>query len=662
MKIDFLNIDLETYSDADLSTCGVYRYVESSSFEILLFGYAINGGKVSVVDLARGETLPAEVIHALLDPSIIKYAFNASFERICLSRWLASHYPHLFNGYGSAEDTTASYLDPVSWKCTMIWCAYLGLPLSLANVGKVLELDDQKMTEGKNLLRYFCMPCKPTKANGNRTRNLPEHAPEKWELFLKYNRRDVEVEMTIQHRLKNYPVPDFVWEEYHLDQQINDRGVLIDPVFIKNAIQMDERSRSDLLEQMKALTHLENPNSVSQLKAWLAQRGVSLPSLGKKDVRAYLPSASGDVKKVLELRLQTSKSSVKKYQAMERAVCKDGRARGMFQFYGANRSGRWAGRLVQLQNLPRNKMDDLAEVRELVRGGAYETLKSLHPNIPDVLSQLIRTALIARPGYHFVVSDFSAIEARVLAYLAHEDWRLAAFSRDEDIYCASASRIYGVPVVKHGINSELRDKGKIAELALGYGGSVGAMISMGALDGGLTERELPDLVQAWRSSNPHIVQLWEDVDRAVKRTVRYGVRSEVNGIFFFYRNQMLFIRLPSQRFLCYAKPRIEYSEKGYEEITYEGIDSQKKWSRIRSYGAKFVENIVQAISRDLLAYAMKQLSDQFICAHVHDELIIECKENISSAGICEKMNEAPPWMPDIPLQADGGETKFYRKV
>ena len=656
-----MSIDLETYSDVDISKCGAYKYAESENFEILLFGVSIDGGDVQVFDLACGDTIPDDILAALSDYTVTKWAFNANFERICLSNWLRKHHPAHFKGYSIPEDPASKYLDPASWKCTMIWSAYMGLPLSLEGVGAVLKLQDQKMKEGKDLIKYFCCPCKPTKVNGGRTRNLPEHAPDKWETFKTYNKRDVDVEMAIKQRLSKFPVPDFVWEEYHLDQEINDRGIMLDMDVVENAIAFDEKSKAELMIAMQNITNLDNPNSVVQMKQWLSDNGIEAESLGKKDVAAMIKDTDGDVAAALKLRLQLAKSSVKKYQAMQNAVCKDGRAHGMFQFYGANRSGRWAGRLIQLQNLPQNHMNDLADARELVRTGDYDSLELLYDDIPDTLSQLIRTAFIARPGYKFVVSDYSAIEARVLAYLAGETWRSKVFAEGKDIYCASASQMFGVPVEKHGINSHLRQKGKIAELALGYGGSVGALISMGALDMGLTEDELQPLVDSWRASNPNITAFWWNVDNAVKTAIKMKVPTEVNGIKFLCRSGMLFIKLPSGRTLSYVKPRIGENRFGGESVTYEGIGSTKKWERIESYGPKFVENIVQAVSRDLLCFAMRNLSHCFICGHVHDELIIECSQDVDYKSICNIMSRSPDWMPDILIRSDGYETPFYKK-
>lgn len=656
-----LSIDLETYSDIDISKCGAYKYAESDNFEILLFGVSVNNGPVVVYDLTSGDEIPAEILAALSDENVTKWAFNASFERVCLSNWLRKHHPKYFKTYNTQGDPVQNFLDPASWKCTMIWSAYMGLPLSLEGVGSVLKLQNQKMKEGKDLIKYFCSPCKPTKVNGGRTRNLPEHAPDKWETFKTYNRRDVEVELAIKQRLSKFPVPDSVWHEYHIDQEINDRGIMLDMDVVENAIAFDEKSKSDLMMAMKNITNLDNPNSVVQMKQWLSDNGVETESLGKKDVAGLIKETDGDISKALKLRLQLAKSSVKKYQAMQNAVCKDGRAHGMFQFYGGNRSGRWAGRLIQLQNLPQNHMSDLAEARELVRTGDYDTLDMLYDDIPDTLSQLIRTAFIARPGYKFIVSDYSAIEARVLAHLAGETWRSKVFAEGKDIYCASASQMFGVPVEKHGVNSHLRQKGKIAELALGYGGSVGALKSMGALEMGLTEEELQPLVDSWRNSNPMITAFWWDVDTAVKTAIKQRIPTEVREIKFFYRSGMLFIRLPSGRILSYVKPRIGENRFGGESVTYEGIGSTKKWEHIESYGPKFVENIVQAVSRDILCNAMKTLRHCFIVGHVHDELIIECSSGVDLNEICKQMGRSLDWMPGILLRADGYETNFYKK-
>lgn len=661
--METISIDIETYSGNDLNKCGVYKYVQHSDFDILLFGYAVDGGVVHVVDLAAGEEIPEEIVAALSDEDVTKWAFNSNFERICLSEWLRRNRPEHFSSYGVEGDSVGEYLDPRGWKCSMIWSAYMGLPLSLAGVGAVLGLEEQKLKEGKDLIRYFCVPCKPTKSNGGRTRNLPEHDPEKWDLFKFYNRRDVEVEQSIQKKLRNFTVPDSVWEEFWLDQEINDRGILLDLMLVKNAIALDEISKDKLSDAMKDLTELENPNSVAQMKQWLSDQGVEAESLGKKDVAKMIADEDidEDVTEALRLRQQLAKSSVKKYQAMQTAVCNDGRARGMFQFYGANRSGRWAGRIIQLQNLPQNHMDDLEQARGLVRNGDYEALSMLYDSVPNVLSELIRTAFVAGEGNKFCVADFSAIEARVLSWLAGEQWRTDVFVNNGDIYCASASAMFGVPVEKHGQNAELRQKGKIAELALGYGGSVGALKSMGAIEMGLTEEELQPLVDSWRSANPNIVRFWWDVDRAVKKAVKQREPSELKGIRFECRSGMLFITLPSGRRLSYVKPRMGENRFGGESVTYEGVGGTKKWERIESYGPKFVENIVQAISRDILCYAMRTLSHCLICAHVHDELIIECRKDVSLDAICEQMGRTPPWAEGLVLRADGYETPFYKK-
>lgn len=642
-----LSIDLETYSDQSLQKTGVYRYVESPDFEILLFAYSVDGGPVQQIDLACGEKIPSEILCALEDDKVTKWAFNANFERICLSRFLG--YP------------TGAYLEPDSWKCSMVWAAYMGLPLSLEGAGAVLGLEKQKLAEGKDLIKYFCQPCAPTKSNGQRTRNLPKHAPDKWLAFKKYNIRDVETEMSIQARLSKYPVPDSVWEEYHLDQEINDRGVGLDMELVRQAIQMDGRSRSELTQAMKELTSLDNPNSVQQMKQWLADNGVETDTLGKKAVAELLKTAPPQLQKVLTLRQQLAKSSVKKYQAMETAVCADDRARGMFQFYGANRTGRWAGRIIQMQNLPQNHLDDLSEARGLVRAGGFDALEMLYEDVPDTLSQLIRTAFVPQENRKFIVADFSAIEARVIAWLAGEKWRQDVFAEGKDIYCASASQMFGVPVEKHGVNGHLRQKGKIAELALGYGGSVGALKAMGALEMGLSEDELPALVSAWRQANPKIVQFWWAVDRAVMDAVSRRTTTKTHGIIFSARNGMLFITLPSGRSLSYVKPKIGENRFGGDCITYEGVGGTKKWERIDSYGPKFVENIVQATSRDILCYAMKTLRCCSVVMHIHDEVVIEADRRMSLQAVCDQMGRTPPWASGLQLRADGYETDFYKK-
>ena len=642
-----LSIDLETFSSQLLAKTGVYRYVESPDFEILLFAYCVDGGPVQQIDLACGEKIPSEILSALEDETVTKWAFNANFERICLSRFLG--YP------------TGDYLEPDSWKCSMVWAAYMGLPLSLEGVGAVLGLEKQKLTEGKDLIKYFCQPCAPTKSNGQRTRNLPEHAPDKWLAFKRYNIRDVETEMSIQSRLSKYPVPDSVWEEYHLDQEINDRGVGLDMELVRQAIQMDGRSRSELTQAMKELTSLDNPNSVQQMKQWLADNGVETDTLGKKAVAELLKTAPPELQKVLTLRQQLAKSSVKKYQAMETAVCADGRARGMFQFYGANRTGRWAGRIIQMQNLPQNHLDDLSEARGLVRVGDFDALEMLYEDVPDTLSQLIRTAFVPQENRKFIVADFSAIEARVIAWLAGEKWRQDVFAEGKDIYCASASQMFGVPVEKHGVNGHLRQKGKIAELALGYGGSVGALKAMGALEMGLQEDELPALVSAWRQANPKIVQFWWAVDRAAMDAVTRKTTTKTHGIIFSARNGMLFITLPSGRSLAYVKPKIGENRFGGDCITYEGVGGTKKWERLESYGPKFVENIVQATSRDILCYAMRALRCCSIVMHIHDEVVIEADRRMSLQAVCDQMGRTPPWAKWLQLRADGYETDFYKK-
>ena len=655
-----LSIDLETYSDIDLKKSGVYRYAESPHFEILLFGYSVNNGPVMVVDLAQSECIPTDILAALSDEQTTKWAYNASFERVCLSYWLRRNCPEYFRSYSIPEDTVGNYLNPASWKCSRIWGAYMGLPLNLKDIGTILKLSDQKMAEGKDLIKYFCTPCRATKANGGRTRNLPLHAPEKWALFKSYNQRDVEVELAIKERLSRYPVPDFIWDEYHLDQKINDRGIGVDMQLVNHAISFDARAKQALLYRMQQKTGLENPNSVAQMKAWLSAKGVETASLDKKAVKGLLPEVSKDVADVLSCRQQLAKSSVSKYTAMANRVCMDNRARGCFMFYGASRSGRWAGRGIQLQNLPQNHLEDLEEARNLVLDGNFDALELLYDNVPGVLSELIRTAFVPKPGYKYIVSDFSAIEARVLSFLAGEQWRMDVFKDGKDIYCESASKMFKVPVEKHGQNSHLRQKGKIAELALGYGGSVGALKAMGALEMGLDESELQPLVDAWRQANPNITAFWWAIDAAVKQAVIYKTKTETHGFLIYYRGGMLFIDLPSGRQLCYVKPRMGVNQFGSDSVTYEGI-STGKWTRIESYGPKFVENIVQAVSRDILAYAMKGLRFCQIVGHVHDELIIECNPKVSLDAICKQMGRTPPWSSGLQLRADGYECSFYQK-
>ena len=638
----YVSIDLETRSSVDIGKSGVYRYAEAEDFAILLFAYAVDGGAVEVIDLVGGEQIPQEILDALTDESVIKWAFNANFERVCLSRYLSD-----FGMLRTAED--ARFLSPRSWRCTMVWSAYMGLPLSLAAVGRVLGLEEQKMNEGKALIRYFSTP--------------PFHEPtgEKWELFKSYNRRDVEVEMAIQQRLSKYPVPQSVWEEYVLDQEINDRGIRLDMLFVENAVQIDALTKEKLTGRLKALTGLENPNSVRQMKAWIKERGVETESLDKKAVVALLANVPAPLKEVLELRQQLAKSSVKKYQAMQNTVCADSRARGMFQFYGANRTGRFSGRHIQLQNLPQNHLSDLKCARALVRQGNYEALEMLYESVPDILSQLIRTTFIPKEGRKFIVADFSAIEARVLSWLAKERWRMDVFANDGDIYCATAGRMFHCNVVKHGENGHLRQKGKQTELACGYGGSVGALKAFRALESGMKEDELKPLVDAWRAANPNIVDFWWAVDRAAKVCIKERSTKVTHGIRFIYRGSMMFIELPSRRRLAYVKPRIGENRFGGESITYMGLDLSKKWTRIESYGPKLVENITQAISRDILCYAMQTLRSMEIVAHVHDEIIIECDERVSVAAVCEQMARTPLWAEGLLLRADGFECQFYQK-
>ena len=646
-----ISIDLETRSSVDISKSGVYRYAEAEDFAILLFAYAVDGGAVEVIDLVGGEQIPQEILDALTDESVIKWAFNANFERVCLSRYLSdlgiALDPFRDNHLLSTE--CAHFLNPRSWRCTMVWSAYMGLPLSLAAVGRVLGLEEQKMTEGKALIRFFSTP--------------PFHEPtgEKWELFKSYNRRDVEVEMAIQQRIFKYPVPPSVWEEYVLDQEINDRGICLDMPFVENAVQIDALTKEKLTGRLKDLTGLENPNSVLQMKAWLKEQGVAAESLDKKSVMALLTTVQSPISDVLMLRQQLAKSSVKKYQAMQNTVCSDGRARGMFQFYGANRTGRFSGRHIQLQNLPQNHLTDLECARDLVRQGNYAALEMLYESVPDILSQLIRTAFIPKEGRKFIVADFSAIEARVLSWLAKERWRMDVFANDGDIYCATAGRMLHCNVVKHGENGHLRQYGKLAELSSGYGGSVGALKAFGALESGMKEEELKPLVDAWRSANPNIVDFWWAVDRAAKECIKERSTKVTHGIRFIYQSGMMFIELPSGRRLAYVKPRIGENRFGGESITYMGLDLSKKWARIESYGPKLVENVTQAISRDILCYAMQTLRTMDIVAHVHDELIIECDEQVSLPVICEQMERTPPWAEGLLLRAEGFECRFYQK-
>ena len=652
-----LMMDLETKSDIDIAKSGVYRYADSPYFDILLFAYSVDDAPVQVVDLASGERLPEEILNALTDDRIQKHAFNASFERVCLSVWLRRNYPERFVSYGSPEDACGNYLSPNAWRCTMVAAAYLGLPLSLAGVGAVLQLQQQKMSEGKALIRYFCVPYDTV--NGVPQFHTPADSPEKWNVFRAYNQRDVETEQAIERRLSRFPVPEFVWQEYALDQTVNDRGIQVDLQLVQQAIRMDALTKDKLLQRMKALTHLDNPNSVYQLLGWLETQGYPSDSLGKTQVQELIKTAREPVRSVLELRLQLSKASVKKYQAMQNAVCSDGRARGMFQFYGANRTGREAGRIIQLQNLPQNHLPDLEDARELVKSGNLEAVELLYEDVPDTLSQLIRTAFIPKPGYQFLVADFSAIEARVIAWLADETWRMQAFAEGKDIYCASASKIFGVPVVKHGENGHLRQKGKVAELACGYGGSVGAMKAMGGAE--MSDAELKQLVTDWRTASPHIVQLWWDVENAAIKAVRDKTETETHGIHFSYESGFLFIRLLSGRRLAYVKPRIEPNRFGGDSITYEGIGTNRKWERLETYSGKLVENIVQATARDLLFYSIQTLSQYFIVGHIHDEMIIECPKDTKLDEICQEMARTPDWANGLLLRADGYACQFYKK-
>lgn len=639
-----ISIDIETFSSVDLGKCGVYKYAESEDFEILLFAYSIDDGEVKVIDLANGETIPREILSALSDESIEKSAFNANFERVCLSRFLGER------------------LKPQGWYCTMIWSAYLGLPLSLEKVGEVLKLDKQKMVEGKSLIRYFSIPCKPTKTNGMRTRNLPHHDLEKWSTFKEYNQRDVETEMAIKKKLSAFPMPYSEWENYWIDQNINDRGILIDDVLVNSAIKFDEIIREENMDRAVELTGLKNPNSPLQLKEWLNKKGLEIDSLAKKDVEFALKIAEGDIKEVLELRQELSKSSVRKYDAMKNVKGKDNRARGLIQFYGANRTGRYSGRLIQVQNLRRNNLKDLDLARSLIKNREYETLEILYDSPSDVLSQLIRTAFIPKEGTRFIISDFSAIEARVLAWLAGEQWVLDAFENGEDIYCRTASRMFGVPVEKHGVNGHLRQKGKIATLACGYQGALGALKAMGGIEMGLSEDELQSIVDSWREANPNIVSLWWDIDSVVKRVVKTRTKEKYMSLVISYEKGILFIELPSKRRLAYPKAKIGTNRFGGESIVYEGIVVGNKWDKIESYGGKFVENIVQAIARDILAEAMMRLEKKGfnIVMHIHDEVVIE-SDSSSIEEINEIMSLVPSWAPGLILDADGFESEFYKK-
>ena len=659
IEINMITIDIETRSDKDISKCGIYAYTDTPYFDILLFAYSIDGQPVQVVDMANGEEIPENVLVALVDENVIKRAFNVNFERVCLSKYLRKNYPQYFQSYSIDEDTVGDFLNPESWHCSMIHARTLGLPSSLAEVGKVLGIEQQKMTEGKALIKFFCVPYDTV--DGVPQFHNPKDYPDKWEIFKAYNKRDVEAELEIDRRLSRFPVPDFLWKEFYLDQEINDRGILVDMQLADKAISLDAEAKAKLTAEMKRLTGVENPNSVYQLLDWLETQGYKSDSLGKAQVQELIKTAKEPVKSVLQMRLQLSKSSVKKYTAMKNTACSDNRARGMFSFYGASRTGRWAGRNVQLQNLPQNHLPDLSEARELVKYGSFEDIQMLYDDVPDTLSQLIRTAFIPRQGMKFIVADFSAIEARVIAWLAGEEWRMKAFANGEDIYCASASKMFGVPVVKHGENGHLRQKGKISELACGFGGSVGAMKAMGADSLGLSDTELKQIVTDWREASPHITEHWWAVDRAVKKAVKEKTATKTHGLLFSYEAGFLFIRLPSGRRLAYAKPYIGKNKFGGESVTYMGINAQKKWDRLESYGPKFVENCVQGIARDLLMYSMQTLSQYFIVGHIHDEMIIECPKDTKLDEICQQMARTPDWAKGLLLRADGYECSFYKK-
>ena len=659
IEINMITIDIETKSDKDISKCGVYAYTDTPYFDILLFAYSIVGQPVQVVDTANGEEIPENVLAALADENVVKRAFNCNFERVCLSKYLRKNYPQYFQSYSIDEDTVGDFLNPESWHCSMIHARTLGLPSSLAEVGKVLGIEQQKMTEGKALIKFFCVPYDTI--DGVPQFHNPKDYPDKWEIFKAYNKRDVETELEIDRRLSRFPVPDFLWKEFYLDQEINDRGILVDMQLADKAIRLDAEAKAKLTAEMQRLTGVENPNSVYQLLDWLETQGYKSDSLGKAQVQELIKTAKEPVKSVLQMRLQLSKSSVKKYTAMKNTACSDNRARGMFSFYGASRTGRWAGRNVQLQNLPQNHLPDLEDARELVKSGDLEAVELLYEDVPDTLSQLIRTAFVPKPGYKFLVADFSAIEARVIAWLAGEEWRMKAFANGEDIYCASASKMFGVPVVKHGENGYLRQKGKVAELACGYGGSVSAMKAMGADSLGLSDTELKQIVTDWRKASPHITELWWVVDRAVKKAIKEKTATKTHGLLFSYEAGFLFIRLPSGRRLAYAKPYIGKNKFGGESVTYMGINAQKKWDRLESYGPKFVENCVQGIARDLLMYSMQTLSQYFIVGHIHDEMIIECPKDTKLKDLCQEMARTPDWANGLLLRADGYECSFYKK-
>ena len=648
--------DIESFSPVQLAKTGVYPYAEHPAFELLLFGYSVDGGPVKVVDLAGGQSMPDEVLAALVDSGVVKWAHNAAFERVCLSAWLRTHHPELLD---------EGFLDPRQWRCTMIWSAYLGLPMSLDAVATVLKLDVQKDSAGRKLIKQFCTPATPSVLNGGKHRNPPSADPTGWARFIDYNRRDVEVEQAIHDRLASFPMPDAEWDTYALDQRINDAGILLDHTLVDNAVAVDEHHRNATLARAQTLTGLENPNSPIQLKQWLRGHGCELESLAKTDVHAALDTATGEVKEVLELRGDLAKSSVKKYQAMQNVTGSDDRARGLIQFYGAGRTGRFAGRLVQVQNLPRNYLPDLDQARTLVRTGNLDALELLYESVPDTLSQLIRTAFIPSPGHRFIVADFSAIEARVIAWLAGETTTLQAFREGKDLYCETASRMFGVPVEKHGVNGELRQKGKIAVLACGYGGSVGALKAMGALTMGLAEHELKPIVDAWRAANPHIVQLWADVEEAAIAAITSRQPIRLRNLRFSVESGILFIKLPSGRRLSYIQPRLGENRWGGTSITYTGTTTARRWGQLETYGGKLVENIVQAIARDLLVVGMHAVAKagHKIVMHVHDEIVIDEPTNsgFTVADACKLMSTLPAWAKGLPLDADGYECAYYRK-
>lgn len=645
-----LSCDIETFSDVDLIRCGVYKYADSPNFEMLLFAYAVDDGDVHIIDIAGGEELPEKIIQAIKSDTVVKTAYNAQFERVCLSRYL--------------KLPDGEYLNPQSWYCTAVQAAELALPLSFADVGSVLGLERQKMTEGKELIKYFCVPCKPTKSNGNCTRNRPCHDINKWETFKKYCMRDVDVERQIADKLKMYPISDEEHRLYVLDQIINDRGVLVDSELAEQAVKLNSIQTAVAVEQAYMITGLENPNSVTQLKQWLKEKGVEIESLSKKSVKSLADETDGDVSEMLKLRLLMAKTSVKKYEAVIRSVCSDNRVHGMMRFCGANRTGRWSGNILQPQNLPQNHLPDLTLARDIVKDGDFEMLDMMFGNVPNVLSELIRTVLIPKPNHRFIVADFSAIEARVLAWIAGEQWRIDTFKNGGDIYCASASKMFKVPVEKHGVNGELRQKGKISELACGYGGSVGALKNMGAVEMGVQENELQGLINDWRNANPHIVRFWYEVGNAAMKAIKEKTTVPLGKLVFAYERGILFIRLPSGRRLSYIKPRIGTNRFGGDSITYMGINSAKKWDRLETFGGKLTENIVQGTARDLLANALINAANAGYDTvfHVHDEIICEVPNGYGSVDeLCKLMCIKPEWADGLPLNADGFECEYYKK-